>query len=164
MVIIKMPRIGFRCPREGVSVNAVPFHVGVIVPNLDETAAILEQRLGLEISDPLEAEYMLSLSDGRDAPAAVRVRFTRGPGMQLELIEPVAGEFFPAVTTPTLHHIGAWCPSMEPAWRTEGRFSPGTASFGPDGEFRAWYLDPEDTGGIVIELVHESRRAVLEAL
>lgn len=146
----------------GQGLNGEPFHVGVVVSNLEGGMHRFASLLGIKWSAPVEILSPVDL-DGQPAEFTFRFAFARTGPVRLEITEEIPNTIWTAGTG--LNHIGYWsddvagetkmleqagCPTAAVIYSSRDEPSIATMARGPQGMF--------------IELVSTSRRARLERL
>jgi hypothetical protein len=139
------------------------FHVGIVVPQLEEALGHLTNALGVRWCAVTEVDFAVVGPDGQTTTVPLRMVYSAEPPY-VEVIQEVAGT--PWVCNPhsNLHHIGFWadglqashdhlvasaCP-LELAGAGEGR--------GPQG-----FTYHRDAFGVRVELVDAAMRPMIEA-
>lgn len=143
----------------------MPYHAGLVVPDVPAAIRDLEARLGYTFNQPTrlavhEAEDRLA---GVTGPLDMTVAYTRDRPFRLELIE-CQGSGIYAAANQGLHHLGVWEP--DPAGRLrqlEQAGDPVDAVFRQrDGAISVIYARSSATPGQRIEYVNEAQRERLE--
>ena len=145
----------------------IPYHVGVLVPNMRAAIDRLSADLGYTFTEPVlmtpqEVEDRVS---GETGPMELLVAYTREGPFRLELIEFMGRGLYAEERGEGPHHLGVWEPDIDA--RLALLESAGTAVDavfrGPDGRVRVVYTSrAAGAGGVRIEFVSESLRARLE--
>jgi hypothetical protein len=88
------------------------FHVGIVVPQLEEALEHLAATLGLRWTGVAELDFGFESADGRRTTMPLRMVYSVEPPY-IEVIEEVPGT--PWVCNPysNLHHIGFWADGLE---------------------------------------------------
>ena len=88
------------------------YHVGFVVPDLDEAVARVGEALRLRFTEPMEmAGLQLATPDGpRDA--ALRLCYSTRP-VHVELIQSVPGTLWDTEERERGHHLGVWTDDVE---------------------------------------------------
>lgn len=84
-----------------------PFHVGMVVKDLESSMAQLGGLLGIQWAIVQNAEYAYRAVDG-DVPTRHRYTYSTGQAPHLELIEGEIGSLWEPTTDLDLHHLGYW--------------------------------------------------------
>lgn len=143
----------------------MPFHAGIVVPDLRAAVEDLQARLGYTFNPPTslrvhEAEDRVS---GVTGPIDLLVTYTRESPFRLEIIE-CQGEGVYATASQGLHHLGVWEP--DPVERLRGLEAvddPVDAVFRQqDGSISVIYARSSSTPISRIEYVNEAQRERLE--
>lgn len=139
------------------------YHVGIVVPDLEEGLARLTELFGVTWGPIVEVEALpIQDASGRELEVPNRLCYsTSAP--HLELIEEVPGTVWECNDYSNLHHIGFWSESLTDA---SARFSASQCPLqicGRDGSAApvtfAYHRDPL---GIRIELVDVAMKSIME--
>jgi hypothetical protein len=145
--------------------NVSPWHVGVLVADLDRAVAELQASLGTPFT-PTATVHFARVEDPEPRPIDIRVAFSRGDGPQLELIESVPeGIYSIEAHGSGLHHLGYWEDDIDVNYghRLETGASCVARVVGPGGGLVAWYATTAATPGVLLEFIDASARAAVEA-
>lgn len=126
------------------------YHVGLVVPDVDEATSRLTAVSGYTWTKPVEAELSVTTRDGDHAMPFRFVYSIEAP--HLEVIQEVPGTLWTADPGRAAHHLGYWtddltasCKALQAAgYRLEAR---------PTGEVLSSFAYLVDDAGIRIELV-----------
>jgi catechol 2,3-dioxygenase-like lactoylglutathione lyase family enzyme len=141
------------------------FHVGILVPDLDEAVARFAEVLGLTFKDPAVAH--VDRFEHGSTVEALDLRITwsiQGPPY-LELLESQDSSSLYGHAHEGLHHIGLWEPDPEALVRrflTLGLHQEAT-QYTPDDHILATYSAPAEMYGTRLEFIEASRRPGMEA-
>lgn len=143
----------------------VPYHAGLVVPDVRAAISDLEGRLGCTFNEPTrltvhEAEDRVS---GVTGPLVMVVAYTRDRPFRFELIER-QGEGIYAEANEGLHHLGVWEPDPSRRLRQlEETGDPVDAVFRQnDGSISVIYARSAASPGCRIEYVNQAQRERLE--
>ncbi len=91
------------------------YHVGIVVPHMEEAMVELGRRFGVGWGEPRIVNVRVRDSGG-DRPLAARVNFCdRTTPIALELIEAIPGTLWAASGKSQLHHFGLYVESVQAA-------------------------------------------------
>lgn len=85
-----------------------PYHVGIVVPRLEDSMATLSAALGVEWSD---------VHVRGSAPSPVRVACSRGGAPHLELLEGPPDSLWASTGDVEIHHFAYWCEDLDESTR-----------------------------------------------
>jgi len=91
-----------------------PFHIGIVVDDLDAAMAGYGAALGLQWAKVRRAEYTYCTPDGL-VPTHHRFTYSMGAQPHLELIEGAEGSIWAPSTSAGLHHLGYWADDLPAA-------------------------------------------------
>ena len=145
-----------------------PYHIGILVHDLEAAAAELTETLGYTFNPPSRAP-LRDFDDavtGHRGPGEVVATYSQEGPLYLELIQ-MAGEggVYGAAQGEGIHHIGFWEPDIEGRLRhlTEaGQQRPDAVSRGGDGSPSIIYTQVLPVLGVRLEYVKDSQRERLE--
>jgi hypothetical protein len=142
-------------------VEDMPYHVGVVVPDLEGAITTFTALLGLRWTEVDAASFAIR-SCGVSQAYDMRRAFSAGPRPVLELIEVAQDGVWPKRDVAYLHHLGYWSTDL----------GADAASFEAAGApvFATRAEDPEPTvftyhqlGDLMVELVDIGRREHFDA-
>ena len=139
------------------------FHVGVVVPRIEDALDHLTAALGVRFGALTEVDTVVEDSSGRPTTVPLRMVYSAEPPY-VEVIEEVAGT--PWVCNPhsNLHHIGFWAEGLRASHdhlvASACPLEIGGAGEGPGPHAFAYHRDPL---GVRIELVDAAMRPMIEA-
>lgn len=143
----------------------VPYHAGIVVPDVQAAIADLEARLGCTFNEPTrltvhEAEDRLG---GVTGPLDMVVAYSRDRPFRFEVIECQGGGIY-STANQGLHHLGVWEPDpVARLRRLEEAGDPVDAVFRQkDGSISVIYARSAASPGQRIEYVNEAQRERLE--
>jgi catechol 2,3-dioxygenase-like lactoylglutathione lyase family enzyme len=92
----------------------MPYHAGIVVPDLPAAVTDLEARLGYTFNAPTEVKVheVEDRTAGVTGPLEMRVTYSRESPFRLELIE-CTGSGVYAQASRGLHHLGVWEPDPQ---------------------------------------------------
>jgi hypothetical protein len=145
------------------------FHIGFVVPNIEEAQAQLGAALDLTWTD-IELREMPVVGPNGRAVVPLRFVYSTGAEPRLELMEPIEGTVWRIPTREgalaSAHHIGVWCDDLaEASARLVAAGMPLLMTYDDgsgDGRAVRFAYHQLPTGPLV-ELVDMARRPVLEA-
>jgi catechol 2,3-dioxygenase-like lactoylglutathione lyase family enzyme len=141
------------------------FHVGILVPDIDEAIARFAEVLGLEFKEPAVAH--VDRFEYGSTVEALDLRITwsiQGPPY-LELLESQDNSSLYGHAHEGLHHVGLWEPDPEALVQrlhTLGLHREAT-QYTPDDHILATYSAPAGLYGTRLEFIEASRRPGMEA-
>lgn len=148
-----------------MAVETEPFHVGVVVSDLDEAMRAYGGTLGLTWSSPQPREFTVWTPDGI-VQASLLVTFSRQGPPSLELIRGHAGTPWEPAGLGQLHHVGYWASRFADDVERLQEQGCRLVATGVDAQgswpSRFAYLRRGD--GFRIELLDEAIRGEIEAL
>lgn len=92
-----------------MTLDPVPFHVGVVVENMGDTADQLTRLLGIRWASPFVIDTTVEFG-GRRSAVTLRLQYSRSGPAHIELIDRVPHSVW---ARPGLHHIGLWSDDPE---------------------------------------------------
>ncbi len=145
---------------DDVTLTEAPYHVGVVVDDLEGTMAAHSLATGSEWASV--QELTVALCDERGCTSTpVRITYTRQGPTYVELIEAVPGTVWTA--SDAVHHVGVWCDDVDAESRrleSEG-FAAVAWAEGREGR-RAWFAYHSVPGIGYLELVDRRSRPAFE--
>jgi catechol 2,3-dioxygenase-like lactoylglutathione lyase family enzyme len=144
----------------------VPYHVGVLVPDVPAAMKAFETTLGYRFNEPTRLP-LHDLEDriaGTSGPAELLVTYSRTGPLRIELIESGGTGIFDPGLGEGLHHVGVWEPDPEARLReleAAGQ-SIDAVLRGRDGSISVFYASPSASSGVRVEYVNEAQRSRLE--
>ncbi len=143
-----------------------PWHVGVLVADLDKAVAELGVSIGTTFTPPAVVRFE-HVEDPDPRAVDIRVAFSRGAVPQLELIEGPPGEGIYSLATygPGLHHLGYWEDDIDRRFPERVRAGSTCVAkvVGPDGGLVAWYGTTAASPGVLAEYIDAGARLAIEA-
>ncbi|MCX4849534.1 VOC family protein [Streptomyces sp. NBC_00893] len=82
------------------------FHIGIVVPDLEEAIRRFSLHHGLSFPEP--AAIRIPDPSGSGADHEIRVVYSKEGEPFYELIEATVSGIFPSVTQGAVHHVGVW--------------------------------------------------------
>ena len=141
------------------------FHVGILVPDLDEAVARFTEVLGLSFNEPAVA-HVDRFEQGTSVEALdLRISWSAQGPPYLELLESQDNSGLYGHHHEGLHHVGLWEPDPEALidrLRNLGLGQEGT-QYTPDDRILATYTAPAELYGTRLEFIDAARRPGLEA-
>ncbi len=139
-----------------------PYHVGVVVPDLDEGMRQYGTLLGIEWTRTVEMVVPVDL-EGEAVELAFKFAFARRGPVRLEITQEIPGTIWTAGTG--LNHIGYWCDDMAgERGMLERAGCPTVAAIYAARDEPAIATMTRGPQGMYIELVSTTRRAGIEAI
>ena len=89
------------------------FHVGILVPNLDEAMRRFSKVLGLEFAEPTVVRVPDLHEDGKIHSFDVYLTYSKQGPPHIELLEARGDGAYGLHHGIGLHHIGAWCDDIQ---------------------------------------------------
>lgn len=141
------------------------FHVGVLVPDLDEATARFTEVLGLTFKEPAVAHVDRFEQLGRVEELDLRITWSIEGPPYLEILESQDNEGLYGRAQEGLHHIGLWEP--DPEALIERLMASGlrneATQYMPDDRILATYTGPDELYGTRLEFIEAGRRPGMEA-
>lgn len=144
----------------------VPYHVGLLVPDIEAATRVFEDTLGYTFNPPTRLR-MHELEDrvaGTRGPAELTATYSRTGPLRIELIEFKGSGVYSAAHGTGLHHVGVW--ESNPEERLRKLEAAGgdvdAIVWGPDGSISVFYASPSAASGVRVEYVNEAQRPRLE--
>ena len=141
------------------------FHVGVLVPDLDDAVARFTEVLGLTFKDPAVAHVDRFEQKSRVEQLDLRITWSIEGPPYLELLESQDNDGLYGREHEGLHHIGLWEPDPETLIErlvNLGLKNEGT-QYMPDDRILATYTAPQELYGTRLEFIEAGRRPGMEA-
>ncbi len=141
------------------------FHVGILVPDLEEGMERFAEVLGLAFKTPAVAHVDRFEQKSRVEELDLRITWSVEGPPYLELLESQDNDGLYGRAQEGMHHIGLWEPDPEALMerltglglRNEG------VQYTPDDRILAAYTAPHELYGTRLEFIEEGRRAGMEA-
>lgn len=141
------------------------FHVGILVPDLDEAIERFAEVLGLSFKEPAVA-HVDRFEQGASVEALdLRISWSIEGPPYLELLESQDNSGLYGHHHEGLHHVGLWEPDPEALigrLRNLGLGQEGT-QYMPDDRILATYTAPAELYGTRLEFIDAARRPGMEA-
>lgn len=144
----------------------VPYHVGIVVPDIQQAAASFAALLGYEFNEPARLP-MADLDDrlaGTRGPSEVHVTYSRTGPLRIELIEAAGDGVYAPALAGGVHHVGVW--ESDPEQRLARLEAEGAVVEavlrGTDGTISVFYVRPADSADVRVEYVNAAQRERLE--
>ncbi len=141
------------------------FHIGILVPDIEEATRMFSRVLGLDFKEPAIAHVdNFRQGDTREVLDLLISWSVQGPPY-LELLQSQDNEGIYHRSQEGMHHIGLWEP--DPATIVERLALAGlrteATQIAPDDRIIATYTPPDQLFGTRLELIDEGRRPGMEA-
>ena len=140
------------------------FHVGIVVPNLDEAMERFSKVFKVTWTQRGTAHADFWEPDHGTNPLTLDVAYTREGPPHIELLEATGDGLYGHAHEGGLHHIGGWEP--DPAGKTReleaAGYPPVGTQFNPQREIIVSYFDPKRLYGIMFEICDERRKPAME--
>lgn len=144
----------------------IPYHVGILVPDLDAAIAVFTKTLGYTFNDPvrLPIHQLEDRIAGTDTAPVLAVTYSRTGPLRLELIEFQGSGVYSSDRGEGLHHVGVWEPDPESRLRQLEAAGQQVDAivWGRDGSISVLYAGPSAASGVRVEYVNEAQRPRLE--
>jgi catechol 2,3-dioxygenase-like lactoylglutathione lyase family enzyme len=144
----------------------VPYHVGVLVPDVPAAVKAFEATLGYRFNEPKRLQ-LYDLEDriaGTSGPAELLVTYSRTGPLRIELIQSGGSGLYDLALGEGFHHVGVW--EADPEARLRELEAAGQSIDavlrGRDGSISVFYASPSASSGVRVEYVNEAQRARLE--
>jgi hypothetical protein len=141
------------------------FHVGILVPNLDEAMEKFSEVFKVTWTERGTAHADFWERDrGGSHPLTLDVAYTREGPPHIELLEATGDGLYGHQHVGGLHHIGGWepdCTGRQRELEEAGYPAVGT-QYNPNKEIIVSYFDPKALYGIMFEILDEGRKPALE--
>lgn len=135
------------------------FQQAFVVDDLDAARDAMTRTLGCEVWASLPATSLHYRYRGRDVECSLALAFARSGNVQIELLQPVAGEGvhveFLEQHGPGSHHLGFLVGDLDAERRVAASAGIDEAMAGEFGSLRFAYLDTFDALGVYLELVED---------
>ncbi len=139
------------------------FHVGIVVPRLEEALDRLGTTLGLRWGGVTETELGLQAPDGARTTVPLRMVYSVAPPY-VEVIEEVVGSPWECNPYSNLHHIGFWADGLAASHdHLLGSGCPLEVAGYAGDVVPAVYAYHRDPLGVRVELVDAAVRPLMEA-
>lgn len=140
------------------------FHVGFLVDDLKVGMERFGDILGVTWTDPAVASAdFWEAGKGTYALDLEVVYSTEGP-VHIELLEAQGDGLYRASLGEGFHHIGVWepdCEARQEELKDKG-LEPVATQYTPQKEIIVSYFDPDALHGVMLEIVDEGRREMME--
>lgn len=140
------------------------FHVGFIVHDLDLAMERFGKALNLTWTEKAVAEADMWEPDRGHYPLALDIVYSKEGPPHIELLEAQGDSLYRASMGEGFHHLGGW--ASDPDARTEELEAMGLPRIGtqytPEGEVGVSYFEPAALHEIMLEIVNEGQRGMLE--
>jgi catechol 2,3-dioxygenase-like lactoylglutathione lyase family enzyme len=141
------------------------FHVGILVPDLDEAVERFAEVLGLSFKEPAVA-HVDRFEQGASVEALdLRISWSIQGPPYLELLESQDNSGLYGHSHEGLHHVGLWEPDPEALMDRLRNLGLGqeATQYTPDDRILATYTAPAELYGTRLEFIDASRRPGMEA-
>lgn len=140
------------------------FHVGFLVDALDEAMESFGSAFGVTWTVPNLAPVDWWRPGEPESQLQLRVAYSRQGPPYLELIQSHPSGFFGTQLGEGFHHIGAWAEDCEEtqAELIRSGITPVGTQYTEDRKIIVSYFDPEKLHGVMLEIVDEGRKPVME--
>jgi catechol 2,3-dioxygenase-like lactoylglutathione lyase family enzyme len=141
------------------------FHVGILVPDIDEAIARFTEVLGLSFNEPAVA-HVDRFEHGSSVEALdLKISWSIQGPPYLELLESQDSSSLYGHAHEGLHHVGLWEPDPEALVDRLRNLGVGqeATQYTPDDRILATYTPPGELYGTRLEFIEASRRPGLEA-
>ena len=141
------------------------FHVGVLVPDIDEATARFAEVLGLTFKTPAIAHVDRFEQRSRVEELDLRITWSVEGPPYLELLESQDNDGLYGRSQEGLHHIGLWEPDPETLIeRLQGLGLKNEATqYMPDDRILATYTAPHELYGTRLEFIEAGRQPGMES-
>lgn len=144
----------------------VPYHFGVVVPDVPTAMQEFGASLGYVFNEPIRAP-LVHFEDriaGSAGQGELLVTYSRTGPLRIELIESQGSGLFGPALTNGVHHIGVW--EADPESRLRELEAAGQSIDavlrGADGSISLFYASPGGASGVRVEYVNSAQRERLE--
>ena len=139
------------------------YHVGLVVPSLEDGQAHFADLFGVRWAPVIEAPTAIRTAHGTVATANLRLAYSVD-APHLELIEAVPGSIWVLNTHSNIHHIGFWSDDLGgDLGRLHGGGCPLEVMGDSGGSEPLFWAYHSDRFGVRIELVDAALREVMQA-
>jgi hypothetical protein len=139
------------------------YHVGIVVPSLEDGQAHFADLFGLRWAPVLEAPTAMRRTDGSVDTVDLRLVYSID-APHLELIEAVPGSIWVLNPHSNIHHIGFWSDHLvDDRERLHGGGCPMEVMGDSGGSDPLFWSYHNDRLGVRIELVDQALRPVMQA-
>ena len=141
------------------------FHVGVLVPDLDQATARFAAVLGLTFTESAIAHVDRFEQRSRVEELDLRITWSVEGPPYLELLESQDNDGLYGRSQEGLHHIGLWEPDPETLIERLGGLGleNEATQYMPDDRILATYTAPQELYGARLEFIEAGRRPGMEA-
>jgi hypothetical protein len=140
------------------------FHFGFLVNDLEPAMERFGDVMGLTWTEPTTAHADFWQAGKGTAPVALDVVYsTEGP-VHIELLRAHGDGLYRPELAEGFHHIGVWepdCEGRQEELKTKG-LDPIATQYTPQQEIIVSYFDPAALHGVILEIVDEGRRPMME--
>jgi catechol 2,3-dioxygenase-like lactoylglutathione lyase family enzyme len=146
-------------------VTVIPYnHVGVVVPDLDQSVAEFGARLGMEFTDPVTNTVDRFTFASSDGPMTIRIAYSKVGPPHYELIEAMPHGLYSANMGLGLHHVGMWVPDCRRrlAELEETGLEVEAVCYTPGDFMAVAYFKPAGLSGVRLEIMDDANRPALE--
>lgn len=145
--------------------TAAPFfHIGFIVHDLAAAQERFSDVFGVTWTDPSSGEVDFWESGRGDGKLELTVVYTHQGPPHIELLQAHGDGIYAEKLGEGFHHIGVWSP--QPARRQDELekrgLAPVATQFTSENEIIVSYLDPKGLHGVMLELVNEAQRPMMQ--
>jgi hypothetical protein len=140
------------------------FHVGFLVDDLDLAMESFGSTFGVTFTVPNLAPVRWWRPDTPEEMLQLKVAYSRQGPPYVELIQSHESGMFASSQGEGFHHIGAWeadCESRQAELIRSGITPVGT-QYTEEDKIIVSYFDPEKLHGVMLEIVDEGRKPVME--
>jgi len=139
------------------------YHVGIVVPNLEDGLAHFADLFGVRWAPALEMPTAVRAADSSVVTVNLRLAYSID-APHLELIEAVPGSIWDLNPHSNIHHIGFWSDDFGGDWaRLHGRGCPLEAMGDSGGSEPLFWTYHRDLLGVRVELVDGALRGPMQA-
>lgn len=145
--------------------TATPFfHVGFLVHDLVEAQERFSAAFDVTWTEPTSGTVDFWEQGSETAPLDLTVVYSRQGPPHIELLQAQGDGIYAPERGEGFHHIGLWDPDCErrQAELESDGFPAVAAQFTPQKEIIVSYFDPDALHGVMLELVDEGRRPMME--
>lgn len=140
------------------------FHVGILVPDLDEAMERFADVLHLTWTEKAVAEADMWEPALGHYDLALDVVYSQEGPPHIELVQAQGSGLYRPQLAGGVHHLGGWSPDCErrQAELRSQHLAPVGTQYDPDGDIIVSYFDPAGLYGVMYEMVDEGRRPMME--